>query len=140
MTDLIVIKVKVGAAYYLAAADEETSEIINGMRDSEIVTYKRKRNPKNHRRYFAFIKQAFDMQERFTNIEVFRKYLQCAAGHYDEAIDSKGRMIFMPRSIEWSNLDETEFKPLFDQVVKAFADEFGSELDAEQFNNVVGFV
>ena len=97
------------------------------------------RNPGNHRRYFAFIKQSFDMQDYYDDIEVWRKVLQLKAGFFDEVISDKGKVIYLPRSIAWDKLDEIEFKDLFTRMVNAFLRDFGSELNDIQINSIVEY-
>ena len=97
------------------------------------------RNPGNHRRFFAFINQAFDMQEHYEEQEVFRKVLQLKAGFFDEVIGDKGNIIYLPRSIAWDKLDETEFKELFTKVVNAFIRDFGDKLNEIQINSIIEF-
>ena len=98
-----------------------------------------KRNPKNHRRYFAFIKQAFDMQEDFDNQENFRKYLQMKAGHYDAVVTPKGETMYWPQSVDWSKLKEPEFKKLFNEVVNAFIRYYGQNLNDHQINSILEY-
>ena len=85
-----------------------------------IVDINLNRNPANHRRYFAFINMAFDMQETFDNKENLRHYLQMRAGHYDTYITHKGKTMYQPRSISWEKLGELEFKQLFSECINAF--------------------
>jgi len=47
--------------------------------DEIIFELTKKRSAGNHRRYFAFIAQAFDMQEHFGSPEIFRKYLNASS-------------------------------------------------------------
>ena len=78
-----------------------------------MVEIHKNRNPGNHRRYFAFLKTSFDMQDHYEDPEVWRKVLQLMAGFFDEVVGDKGNLIYLPRSIEWSKLDELEFRDLF---------------------------
>lgn len=108
--------------------------------DEIIFELKKNRSPGNHRRYFAFIKQAFDMQEHFDSIEIFRKYIQVQAGHFDLVVSPKnGEAAYWPRSIDWDKLDETEFKQLFGEVVNAFLKVYGERLDSYQVDQIIRF-
>ena len=97
------------------------------------------RSPGNHRRYFAFCKVSFDMQEHYDDIEVWRKVLQLKAGFYDEVISEKGKVVFLPKSIAWDKLDEIEFKDLFNRMTNAFLKDFGDKLNDMQINTIIGF-
>jgi len=113
---------------------------LSGIPDGEIMADLRKnRNVKNHRRFFAFIKLTFDMQDTFDSKEVWRKYITMKAGFFDEVINAEGKVMYWPRSISWDELDEIEFKDLFNQVVNAFLKYYGQGLDDMQINSVVEF-
>ena len=103
-----------------------------------IVELKKNRNVKNHRRYFTFMKLSFSMQDEFDEPEIWRKYLQMKAGFFDEIVTKKG-IQYWPRSISWDELDEIEFKKLFNQVVNAFLKYYGTGLDDIQINTIVCF-
>ena len=104
-----------------------------------MVDIQKNRNPGNHRRFFAFLKVSFAMQDFYDDKEVWRKVLQLKAGFFDEVVGDKGNVIYLPRSIDWSKLDELEFKDLFNRVVNAFLKDFGDKLDDNQINQIVGF-
>lgn len=113
---------------------------LSGIPDGEIMADLRKnRNVKNHRRFFAFIKMSFDMQDTFDSMEVWRKYITMKAGFFDEVINAEGKVMYWPRSISWDELDEIEFKDLFNQVVNAFLKYYGNGLNDLQINSVVEF-
>lgn len=104
-----------------------------------MVDIHKNRSPGNHKRFFAFRNVSFAMQDHYTDEEVWRKVLQLKAGFFDEVVGDKGNTIYLPRSIDWSKLDELEFKDLFNRVVNAFLKDFGDKLDDNQINQIVGF-
>lgn len=113
---------------------------LSGIPDGEIMADLRKnRNVKNHRRFFAFIKMTFDMQDTFDSMEVWRKYITMKAGFFDEVINAEGKVLYWPQSISWDELDEIKFKDLFTQVVNAFLKYYGQDLDDMQINSIVEF-
>ena len=122
-----------------APVDADSEKRINGVQEF-IFDYKKNRSAANHRRYFAFINTAFDMQETYENQEIFRKYLEMLAGHFDTVISARtGEAMYWPKSINWDSLDETEFRKLFNEVVNAFLGWYGQKLDDMQINQLVGF-
>lgn len=107
--------------------------------DEIIFDLKKKRSAGNHRRYFAFIGKAFDMQEQHPTAEIFRKVLQLEAGHFDLAVTVEGKNVYLARSIKWDELDEAEFQKLFSEVVNAFLRVYGQALSDDQINEMVAF-
>ena len=104
-----------------------------------VADIKKNRNPGNHKRFFAFVKQAFDMQEFYEEREVFRKVLQLKAGFFDLVISEKGKSVYLPKSISWDELDEIEFRELFGRVVNAFIRDFGDKLNDIQINSILEY-
>lgn len=121
--------------YVLTPEQEDISQLPKEMMGE----LHKKRSPGNHRRYFAFLKQSFDMQDFYDDREVWRKVLQLKAGFYDEVISDKGKVVYLPRSIEWTKLDELEFKDLFNRMVNAFLKDFGDKLNEYQINSIIAF-
>ena len=120
---------------FLPAMDD-----LSDLPDGELVAeLDKKRNPANHRRYWSFINQTFDMQEDFDNVEQWRKYIQMKAGHYEAVVTPKGETMYWPKSISWESIEEGEFKQLFNQVVKAFLKYYGNALTNEQINQIVNY-
>lgn len=132
------LPVQVGACLF-GPMDEEDQKALNGC-DEIIFELVKKRSAGNHRRYFAFIKTAFDMQDHFDSPEIFRKYIEVQAGHFDMVISPKtGDTAYWPRSISWEKLDEAEFKRLFNEVVNAFLKVYQHKLSDDDVNRIVGF-
>jgi len=97
------------------------------------------RSPGNHKRFFAFIKQSFDMQDFYDEPEVWRKVIQMKAGFFDEVVTEKGKVLYFPQSIAWDRLDEIEFKDLFNRVINAFIRYYGDDLNEIEINSILEF-
>lgn len=78
-------------------------------------TLRRIRSPRNHRRYFAMLKLIFDNQDVYKNLRNFRLVMQMKAGYFTTEITDKGTA-FIPDSIAYEAMDETEFQNLFEKV------------------------
>ena len=116
--------------------DDDCSSVPYG---DVIADFNKKRNVKNHRRYFAFINTSFEMQDHYDNVKQWRIVLQLKAGHFDLVVTEKGKNLYLPRSINWDELDELEFRPLFNDVVNAFIKDFGDKLDEHQINAILEY-
>lgn len=82
-------------------------------------SYKVPRSPKFHRLHMTMIGQLFDNQEQFADEYQFRKWTEVGAGHCDFVPGPKGRMVALPRSIDFESLDDEEFRDVH-VGVKAF--------------------
>ncbi len=105
--------------------------------DRVMVEYTKKRNYENHKRFFEFVKQTFDMQEFFEDREVYRKWLSMSAGHFDTVVTPKGATIFLPHSISFEEMDEPEFKELFSKCINVFIRELGDGISRDELDNII---
>lgn len=115
--------------------EDDISELPNEM----MAELHKNRNPGNHKRFFAFVKISFDMQDDFDSIEVWRKYITMKAGFFDEVVTGEGKLLYWPQSIAWDKMDEIEFKDMFQKVVNAFLKYYGNGLTELQINSIVEF-
>lgn len=83
------------------------------------IDYKKQRNIKFHRKFFALIKLVFDNQEQFSNIEILRKELTIEAGFYNEYPNYQGEVKKDAKSISFSSMDEIEFNEFYDRIIDA---------------------
>jgi len=79
--------------------------------------FKKPRNYKFLKKFFALVKMVFDNQEQYTNIEHLRKYLIIESGNYDLRHDLLGVEIREAKSISFASMSEDEFSELYNSVV-----------------------
>lgn len=77
------------------------------------------RSDKFHRLHFVMLKAVFESQEQFNDEHQFRKWTEVGAGHCDFVPGPKGRMVALPKSIAYENLDDEDFATVHENV-KAF--------------------
>ena len=82
-------------------------------------SFKIPRAPKFHKLHFVMLKALFDSQEQFDTEYQFRKWAEVGAGHCEFVPGPKGRMVALPRSIDYESLDDVEFSEMH-EAVKAF--------------------
>lgn len=88
--------------------------------------YKKIRNPKFHRKYFAMVRMLFDNQDTTTNQRAFRKLLEVKAGYYDAIITDSGTF-FCPKSIAYDKLGKEGFEDLYNSVSKVAFEKFAMD-------------
>ena len=126
---------------YLAAADDKAMEFIESMRQGDAIKirYTKPRNYGNHKRFFAFVKVGFDIQDHFTNMEHFRKWLIMKSGFYHIIQAPNGYTIFEADSIAWDSMDETKFKDVFNKCIDTFIEHWGDRITKEQLEAIIDF-
>lgn len=81
------------------------------------IEYKKPRNVKFHRKFFALIKLAFENQEQYKLIDSLRSDLTIEAGYsYEETNFITGQVITKAKSISFASMCDIEFSKLYDSV------------------------
>lgn len=79
------------------------------------------RNVQNHRRYFAFLNTALNMQEHYQNINQLRFALLIKAGYCESVTSHKtGAVSFIPMSLKFDKMGEEKFREVFKNSINAF--------------------
>ena len=126
----------------LAAADENALNVIRRMRLGQAMKlkYSFPRNYGNHKRFFAFLNTAFQIQDHFDNFKHFRKWLTMRAGHWEIIQAPNGYQIFDAKSIAFDKLDEKEFQEIFESCIDEFIKYWGDRITRDQLESVIEFV
>ena len=107
-----------------------------------LVEYVKNRNYENHKRYFAMLDICFDNQDFYDNKEHFRKAIQMLAGHYEALVIYKkgeAETHYIPKSIAFDKMDETEFNELFDKSITAFLGRYGNGITESEILKIINF-
>lgn len=121
----------------LVGSDDEAKQAMRRWKIGETLRcdVKKPRCYKNHKRYFALINLTFENQEKYSNPLHFRKAVQMEAGHVEWVESIKGDLVPIPRSIDYSTLDEMEFSKVFSETMAVCSRILGNiglhELEAE---------
>lgn len=116
----------------LFPVDDEGGELLHKLpRDRDVgIEVKRHRNPRHHRLYFAilnFVKMHAvnaDGEPLFENadVDIISVALKIATGHVRTFIDTTtGKTAFVPKSIAWAAMDQTEFEAFFKNACDVIA-------------------
>ena len=117
MAELFVTKLTDG---HLHAADSPSLDELSGMKIGQVykVKYTKPRNYKFHKKYFALLTTAYDNQEKYDAFEHFRDAVTMQAGYYEtHASLGTGKLIFKPKSISFTKMDESEFSKLYNKTI-----------------------
>ena len=113
-----------GASGYLVPSDAEAEAVCKKWKigASYSLTYAPARNPKFHRLVFAVAQSVVDNAPEGSywsgkDAYSFIKAVELTHGFTDEMMDCNGEVHLVPRSIAFENMDETEFKKLFDPLI-----------------------
>lgn len=79
--------------------------------------FKKPRNYRFHKKFFALIRMVFENQEQYTNQDHLRKDLIIESGNYDLRHDLLGVEIREAKSMSFAKMDENEFNELYNSVI-----------------------
>ena len=126
----------------LSPANEDALKLVQAMPMGEdvLIDYKRGRSVQNHRRFFSFVNDTYDWQDRFENVEIWLYVLKILAGHFYPIIGKNGIKQYAPKSINFSAMDETEFKDFFNRVVNGYlGSQYAQGLSNEQLDHITKY-
>ena len=83
---------------------------------------KQPRNPRFHRYFMALMQLGYANQEQYNNFDHYRKVMIMKAGFYETIETSKGT-IWLPISISFDKMDESEFNEVFEKVLVVIAEQ-----------------
>lgn len=87
-----------------------------GPRETLSLKWTEPRSGAFHGRHFAMLDVVYQAQEQFADPDQFRKWAEVGAGHCDFVPGPNGRMVALPRSINFETLDQAEFEPIHEAV------------------------
>ena len=103
----------------LRPADDAAMEALEKIKAGETVRveFKRVRNPRQHRLFFALLKIAFDNQSHYSTQEALRKAFLVHAGMFEQFTMKDGTVVATPKSMAFGNMPNDEFRT---NVLKPF--------------------
>ena len=86
------------------------------------IEYKKQRNIKFHRKFFALIKLAYENQNDYRLMEDLRRDLLITSGNYNEVVNKiTGEVFKVADSISFSNMDDVKFNEVYESVKEVIA-------------------
>ena len=116
----------------LVADNQQAVELLSKIPDGRLVMVDvvQSRNIQNHKRFFSFLREVFDMQEHFDNQESLRKWLIMKTGRFVTIEAPNGFVIFEPESLNFASMDESDFKDFFSVAINVVLRELNFDKDA----------
>lgn len=134
----------------LVPYDEAAAAFIQKMKVGELAhsDFKRVRNYKFHKKYFALVTFAFDQWEPrggltyqgqavTKNKDRFRKDVAILAGFFESTVNLKGEVRLEAKSISFAQMDEIEFEALYSATVDVVLQRVLTRFTKDELENVV---
>lgn len=112
---ILVVKTQTGLKPCYDSDYEKYSKI--PMNEQFEVEYKKSRNYKFHKKYFALMKLAFENQSDYRTMNDMRRDLTITSGFYDEVVNKiTGEVYTLAKSISFAKMDGIEFSELYERT------------------------
>jgi len=85
--------------------------------ESILFSWQEPRSGPYHRRFFAMLDHLLAAQEQFQDVEHLLSWLKVGAGHADLVPGPKGKPVALPKSINFSALDQADFEPVAHAII-----------------------
>jgi len=101
--------------------------------ETVLVTWRKQRNLKFHRLFFAALNFVFKQQDMYSVLDDFRADITIALGHFTIETYRKEE-VKRPKSISFAKMDDVAFREFFDGFVKLICERIAPNLSKEHFN------
>lgn len=95
------------------------------------VTVTRPRNYQFFQKFMALMNMTLQNQDKYDTMDQLLIEVKLKVGHYDLHVTTKGKPIYIPKSISFANMDEDKFQEFYnsalDVVLKHFLKHFSPE-------------
>lgn len=108
------------------------------------VALRKPRSAAHHRKFFALMQLVFENQERYDTIADLLVEVKLKCGHYREHLTTKGRLIYVPKSLSFEAMGQEEFGVLYskaiDVILTHFLPTWGEDDLNAHVDRILGFV
>lgn len=121
----------------IAPATEQDEERLRLVRVGDLLPVqlpRRPRNGKHHRLLWALVRFLAQNHPRLQSEQAVMLELKIRAGHYVERITSQGEIIFVPKSIAYDEMEQTEFAAFYTRAFQVTVTELLPDLPPDELN------
>lgn len=128
---------KVAGGWVPASAVDE--DLLQTYKAGQVIkaTIKRPRNGAHHRKMMALLQVVFANQDKYDTLQDLLVEIKLKAGHYEEHVTMKGKLIYLPKSINFSSMTQDEFVPFYEKVLTIVLRDFLQYDDPAQLEREV---
>lgn len=108
--------------------------------------FKRTRNPKFHRKMFAFLNFCFqywkgdnDFQDEVAQFTTFRNHLTVLAGFYTQTVNLEGEVRIEAKSLSFGEMDPEEFEQCYEAIIRVAMRKLFKDADNQTKRYVMEF-
>jgi len=131
--------IKHGGVLLPSLPDDELA--LSSLKRGEIITatIAKSRNSAFNRKFFALLGIVVENTE-YINTEQVLHLLKLKLGHYDEIINTNGKVIYAPKSISFGKMSPDEFSKFYNQSINIILRDFLTDWKDGQINEAINQV
>lgn len=120
-------------------ADEDAIEALRKIKRGEVVRVelRRPRSHPQHNLAMAVLKLAFNNQDKYKRFDDLLIEVKLKCGHYREHITTKGKVIYVPKSIAFESMPQDDFNVFFEKMIDVVLDDILPGVDEGDFREEV---
>lgn len=136
MTEVALIKLP---GVLFGPATEPDRGLLSTLKTGEVwrTRLARMRNGAFHRRFFALMQMVLENSDRHANLEELLTDVKLAVGHYAEHVTGDGELVYVPKSISFAHMDDTEFSRFYSRAIDAVLKHFMPDTDPDALEQAV---
>ncbi len=125
----------------LEAVDMEGETVLTKFKQGETLraVLTKPRNSKHHRKFFAMLNLVFQNQDIYDVLEDLLTEVKLRTGHYKAHVTVKGKVIYIPKSISFDELDQLEFDDIYEKAIKCCLKYFIKPDNDELIDQIIRF-
>jgi len=123
----------------LCAATPHDYELMKAWAVGDVIrsNMRKTRNGGHHCKGFSLINFIFENQDRYATVEDLLVEIKLKAGHYREHITTKGKLVYIPKSIAFAAMDQAEFNIFYDKMIDIALQHFCQGMSEQQLRRYV---
>lgn len=115
---------------FLVPVDQDARHIVAAMKDGERSAFVKRnyRSMKQHRKYFAILRNVVEATGRWTSTEHLRRDILIALNRYDEEVNRlTGEVRQVPHSMSVASMPKAEFEALYQETIALLTEALGAD-------------
>jgi len=88
------------------------------------VTIRKPNNYEFHKKLYKLLHVAFENQDQYSDFEHFRTEIKLRCGWYEEHVTLKGNIVYVPKSLDFENMDHIEREKFYNKAIDVILENF----------------
>jgi len=105
----------------LIPANDESFKLFNSIDLGQEISFeykeRKQRNYANHKRFFSMLNGVVQNSDNYKSIDNLLDVIKLKSGHFTTIVTHKGETVYIPKSINFTTMNEDKFKEFFSKAI-----------------------